>query len=177
MNKFNIMDCIILEYNQSPRYEVRSSDLLNTRLQGLFFLTIARLANENNFKFININFRETEKGPVVLELYNKYSIYQFGDMQPITLNNAKLYELSNKHTFSHEQNDLEYIQSIICEVIQMTNDVSTKELINHIKKTTPWDYENKNHDSISFTSLASFCSFNKNIERLFNFKRENKIEK
>jgi hypothetical protein len=115
--------------------------MLNTRLQGLYFLTIIKLINQTNNMPNDLNaahFCSTNKGPINLGVYNLYAQYLFGTHQP--LKPSKLLELSNSRTVYKGYSDYDYLNSIVKLIIEKTNNVSTQDLIQHIKNSTPWEY-------------------------------------
>ena len=167
MNKYLIAEQIFKKYFTSSRAKFYEKDKVCSRVQALLFLTISKLAFVK-YNVQNLNFAATSNGPMVLEIYNLHSNYSFGYVFPFF----------SKTLGEKDDKELKVLNEIIKETINKTNNISTNQLIEHIKQNTPWSYPSENSSTtlISDKLIKRFSKNEKNINKLFSFEKENLIE-
>lgn len=156
-------DAIIKEFNKQNegvlKYEYA---LTNTRLQKLLFYVYVEYARKHDKPLFKDVFTAVKRGPVIIDVYNKYSVYQFGYMSPFT-ENEKIDKIDSE------------IKDIIKKVIEKTHDFATEDLVEktHIKGS-PWAtvYEEDKKNKISFESIKEYYTNKENYEKLYERKSE-----
>ena len=118
---YKYCDYIIRKYNSLNENKY---PLSNKRLQKILFVaSVIFSRNNNGEKMFSDNFEAWDYGPVIPEVYDSYSIFQFGKMYPLFI---------PKQIGNSEQNALD-------EAFEVTADIPTEILIeNAHEKDSPW---------------------------------------
>lgn len=155
---YKYADYIIRKANKDGK------NLSNKRLQKILFYSYVMYSKESNVPMFEERFRAWPNGPVLEEIYEKYSQYQNGKMQPHSdgnVNNKKKEECLLK-----AYNLLINVEEID-KIIAKTHNAPNNEESPWKKHFTKDVFEIlKDEDVIPFEEIKNFYNKNENYEYL-----------
>ena len=135
--------------------------LTGKRLQKILYLCqLFWYTDHDESQMITEDFQAWPNGPVIPEIYDHFSVYQDGDMYPLTYQGG--------HVLSEEEADLINI------VVDNTIDIPTEAIIDYTHRPGgPWSmvYSNSNdrYKTISNDSIRTYIQNPKHQKELFDF--------
>lgn len=123
---YKYADYVIKKINEENKNKENKIILNNKRLQKILFIASVEFSRRHNGeKMFNEDFYAWTYGPVMPEVYSSYSIFQHGQMMPLS---KEWQEISPEK------------MEILDEVLKKTEKLDTDDLIaNTHKEGTPWN--------------------------------------
>lgn len=163
---YKYADYVIKKINEENKYKPFEKRVIlsNKRLQKILFIASVEYARlHNGEKMFAEDFYAWTYGPVMPEVYSSYSIFQHGQMMPLS---KEWQEITPEK------------KAILDEVVKRTETFTTNQLIeNTHKRGTPWNNafslsENKTQ-IISSNDIYEYYKNEKNFNELYSKNDEN----